>query len=106
MIYLVSLIIIFISFVIFSNVSGGMAPNKINMISIIFYFYLMLMSYPGAVLIANGYGSNPALNHISDAIRFKGWLLVSYVMISVPIGIYLSKFFQVLKALANCLITI
>lgn len=68
-----------------------MALNRVNMISMIFYFYLVFLSYIGATFIANGYGANPVLNLISMDARLFGWIVISYVMIAVPLGMLIAK---------------
>jgi hypothetical protein len=98
MIYFISIIITLISFFLFRRVAGSMALNRLNMVSIIFYFYLMFMSYIGAIFIANGFGENPVINIVSSETKFFGWKVVSYVMIAVPLGIKLSaSFFKIEK---------
>ena len=91
MIYFSSLLILIASYYLFKNASGSMAFNKLNMISMIFYFYLVLLSYFGATLIASGFGINSALNHVSLENRIFGWIVISYVMLAVPCGILMSK---------------
>tara|TARA_R110002072_G_C7970608_1_gene534764 strand:- start:1770 stop:3107 length:1338 start_codon:yes stop_codon:yes gene_type:complete len=99
MIYLISIIVVLISYFLFKSVAGSMALNRLNMISIIFYFYLIFMSYLGTVFIANGFGENPVLNKVSSQTRVFGWIVISYVMIGVPIGIRLSKYFFKIKCI-------
>ena len=91
MIYFASVVIVLISYFQFKNVAGTMAINRLNILSVIFYFYLIFVSYIGTVFIANGFGDNPALNHVSSENKLFGWLAISYVMISFPFGVFLAK---------------
>jgi hypothetical protein len=91
MLYLYSIFIIIISYFLFKNIAGSMAFNRLNLFSMSFYYSLILMSYIGATLIANGYGNNPVLAHVSDENRILGWIIVSYVMLALPLGAYLGK---------------
>lgn len=98
MIYTISIIIIIISYFLFKKVAGSMALNKLNMVSIIFYYYLMFSSYIGAVFIANGFGHNPVLIRVDLEHKIFGWIVISYVMIAVPIGILISKYIFNIKS--------
>jgi hypothetical protein len=101
MIYLISISILFFSYYLFKKVAGSMALNRLNMISVVFYFYLVFMSYIGAVFIANGFGNNPVINQVNLENRYKGWLIISYVMIALPLGILLSKYLFRIKNVEN-----
>jgi len=101
MIYLISIIIVLTSYFLFKSVAGSMALNRLNMISVIFYFYLVFVSYIGAVFIAKGFGSNPVLNNVKHETRLFGWIVVSYVMIAVPIGIRIVRWFFRIKHIEN-----
>jgi hypothetical protein len=91
MIYFISVLVLIVSYSLFKKASGSMALNKLNMISLIFYYYLVLMSYLGSTFIANGFGENSVINLISSETRLLGWVVISYVMIALPMGILLVK---------------
>lgn len=97
MIYIFSMFILLCSYYIFNKVSGSMALNRINMISIVFYFYLVFLSYIGAIFIANGFGDNPVINQVTMNNRYLGWVIISYVMIALPLGILLAKYLFKIK---------
>jgi len=92
MIYIISIVILLASYYLFKKVSGSMALNRLNMISMAFYFYLVFMSYIGAVFIANGFGNNPVINQVTMERKYIGWLIISYVMIALPLGILIAKY--------------
>lgn len=92
MIYIVSIFIVLISYYQFKIIAGSMALNRLNMMSIIFYFYFIFVSYVGATFIANGYGYNPVLNYVSEDKRMFGWLAISYVIIAFPFGALIAKY--------------
>lgn len=92
MIIVLSFIISLISFFLFKCASGTMALNRINMISVIYYYYLMFISYIGVLLIFYGYAENPVILLVTNKTIFLGWMLVSYTMIALPFGILIVKF--------------
>lgn len=97
MIYLISIFVILISYHQFKIVSGTMALNRINLMSIIFYFYLIFMSYLGAIFIASGFQSDTTvLSHVSNENKILGWEIISYILIAFPLGSRLAmKLFKI-----------
>lgn len=89
MIYVVlTLIICIISGYLFKVGCGTISIYKLNMMSVIFYYYLILQCVIGSVLIVNGWESyNWELAAISNPnVRLYGYWAVMYTMIAFPIG--------------------
>ena len=88
----ISLFILVISFLLFKNVAGSMSLFKLNLISIIFYIYLVLLSFIGAVLVVYNLDNHYFVSRFADDhIRFYGWASVLYTMIALPLGIHVSR---------------
>lgn len=81
------------SFTLFKSAAGTMSIYKPNMLSFVFYFYLLIFSYIGTIIIAtNDEYFNMQIRNISfDTTKFYVWLSVSYVLILLPIGIHISR---------------
>jgi oligosaccharide repeat unit polymerase len=99
MIYLFfSIVIVIVSFKMFKSVSGSMAVNKINMISFIFYFYMIMQTFIGSILIVNNLVENTPLKLIeNESSRVIGWFIIQYMMIAVPLGMLIAKRFMNIK---------
>lgn len=93
---LVSLLILFISFKLFKKAAGSMQLTKLNMISWVFYFNLVIQSYFAAVMVVNKVDDHYLINKIYyESSRFYGWLAVMYTMLAMPIGmIFINLFFK------------
>lgn len=64
------------------------------MISFTFYVYLFLMTFIGSILIVNEVDDHYIINKLTtQGVRFIGWAAICYMMISLPVGILLSKLF-------------
>lgn len=89
MFLLVSALVLAFSTWLFSRVAGSLAPTRINMISWIFYFNLVMQSFVASVLVINGWDNHYVISEVGEAARFKGWLAVQYTMIAMPLGMLL-----------------
>ncbi len=81
-----SLIIIFISWKLFSRVAGSLNPTKLNLISWIFYYQLVIQCLIGSILIINGWNSEHPTAGLSNKAVLYGWMSVHYTMIALPLG--------------------
>lgn len=70
-----------------------MSIMRPNMLSFIFYFYLLIFSYFGTIIIAtNDEYFNEQIRKIAFSnTKFYVWLAVSYTLIVIPIGINLCR---------------
>ena len=69
-----------------------MKLTKLNMISWIFYFHLIMQSFIASILVVNGWDNHYVINTVSRDSRFYGWLAVQYTMIAFPFGMLLINF--------------
>ncbi|GKW13270.1 polymerase [Pectobacterium carotovorum subsp. carotovorum] len=76
----------------FNKLSGGLAFSKPNMISYIFYYNVIAQSFVGAVLIIYGFAEEHYMIGVTtSSAKYHTWVFVLYVMISMPVGMWLSK---------------
>src|SRR5699024_87717 len=88
---LVSFFVLFVSTLLFKRASGSLSPIKPNMISYIYYWQLLLMTFIGSVLVILLLDNHYVISRVSDEARQKGWLAVMYVMVAVPVGMLVAK---------------
>lgn len=92
---LISSIILCISYIMFKKAAGTLSILKINLISFIFYFNIVIQSFIGSVMIMIKVDNDPVINYFEKSsdlnIRLLGWIIVLYTMISMPAGMLLVK---------------
>ncbi len=95
MVYLlISLFILLVSFKLFKKAAGTMQLNRLNMISWVFYFNLVMQSFFAAVLVVNKLDNHYMIDKIYyESSRFYGWLAVMYTMVAMPIGMLFANLF-------------
>lgn len=95
MIYLlISLFILLVSFKLFKKVAGTMQFNRLNMISWVFYFNLVVQSFFAAILVVNKLDNHYMIDKIYyESSRFYGWLAVMYTMVAMPLGMLFANLF-------------
>lgn len=86
------LYVIPILFFIYYRNAGSLKLGQLNPISIILYYYWILVSFIGAIFIFYGFGNNPVLRISSDRIKTLGVFIVLYVMLAFIIGVYFSRY--------------
>lgn len=96
MIYLlIAIITCIISGRLFKIRCGTISIFRPNMMSVIFYYYLILQCVIGAVLIVNGWEKNnwelDAI--INNRVRIYGFWAIMYTMIAFPFGMMLANAF-------------
>lgn len=86
-----SLICLFFSAYFFYKASGSLSPKKMNMISWIFWYSLVIQSFIASVLVVynidNHYGIQKV--YFEDS-RLKGWLAVQYCMVMLPLSMWVT----------------
>lgn len=85
-----SLFIILVSYKLFKHASGSMSLARLNMISISFYLYLILMNYLGLILAMNGV-ENYALRKASIGSLKTAYIVSSYNLVALPLGMLFFK---------------
>src|SRR5690554_1151785 len=88
---LISFSVFLISTMLFKKAAGSLSPAKPNMISYIYYYQVLAMSFIAAVLTVLYLDNHYVISRVSDEARLYGWLSVMYVMVAVPIGMLISK---------------
>src|SRR5690625_1670876 len=92
MVYLlISIIVLFISTLLFKKAAGSLSITKPNIVSYIYYWQLLTMNFVGSILVILMQDDHYVINRVSDEARLKGWLAVMYVMVVVPIGMLAAK---------------
>lgn len=89
MFLLASALVLAVSAWLFSRVAGSLAPTRLNMISWIFYFELIMQSFVASVLVIHGWDNHYVISQVGAEARFRGWLAVQYTMIAMPLGMLL-----------------
>lgn len=86
-----------LSMFLFKKAAGTLSLEKLNMISYIFYFNIIIQSFIGVNLGILYLDNHYLISRLQDFdLRFKVWLAVLYVMITLPLGMLLvNKIFNV-----------
>lgn len=95
---LISLLVLIISALLFRRVAGSLSFTRLNMISWIFYFELVLMSLIGSVIVIHGWDNHYILGRVQSDARLNGWMAVQYTMIAMPLGMLLALHLNGLKS--------
>ncbi|AZJ32470.1 hypothetical protein D6200_07820 [Tenacibaculum mesophilum] len=78
----------------FKKAAGTMQLNRLNMISWVFYFNLLVQSFFAALLVVNKLDNHYMIDKIYyESSRFYGWLAVMYTMVAMPIGMLFANLF-------------
>jgi hypothetical protein len=85
-----TLIIVAASFFLFKQVAGSMSFKKLNMISWLFYYYILIYVIIGSILILNGFPTI-MVKYLSNSDKFYAWFAIIYSLIALPIGMLISK---------------
>lgn len=86
-IIVISILVFFISYRLFRIAAGSLSIYKLNTISYLFYYSIVISTFIGAVYVALGYGADHwILCHASDRSRIIAWISVCYSLIAMPIG--------------------
>lgn len=86
MFILISAIVVTVSALLFSRVAGSLALTKLNMITWVFYFQLILQSFIASLLVISGLDNHYVINRVQWDARLQGWFAVQYTMIAMPLG--------------------
>lgn len=90
---LISILILIISFWLFKKAAGSLSLTRLNMISWVFYYNIILQSFFAAILVVNRWDNHYLINKLTNQdARFYGWLAVMYTSVALPIGMLLANF--------------
>lgn len=94
---LVSFCVLILSAFLFKKAAGTLSLEKLNMISYIFYYNIIIQSFIGVNLGILYLDNHYLISRLQNFdIRFKVWLAVLYVMVAMPLGMLLvNKIFKV-----------
>jgi oligosaccharide repeat unit polymerase len=71
---------------LFQKVSGTLSILRPNLISIVFYYSLLISSFIGSLIIVLGIDNHYMINRLYDEnFRFIGFSLICYIMIAMPL---------------------
>lgn len=88
----ISLFTLILSFFLFRRAAGTLNVFEPNMISYIFYYNMIIQTFISSILIIlKADGNHYVISQVSNDARLYGWLSVNYMMISMPIGMLISK---------------
>ncbi|QDH81244.1 oligosaccharide repeat unit polymerase [Echinicola soli] len=88
-----SLLVFSFSFFLFKKASGAMSPLKLNMISWIFYFELVLQYFISSLFVIHGTDEHYLIGKVYDeSSRRFGYWAIMYTMIFFPAGMVLANF--------------
>jgi oligosaccharide repeat unit polymerase len=92
---LVSIGCIFLSGYLFRLSAGSLSLSNLNMMTFIFWFDLIILSYLGSVviLLLQSTEFNELVDNITGGFetKLKVWIFVSYTIVAFPFGMWLSK---------------
>jgi oligosaccharide repeat unit polymerase len=89
----VSLLVFIISLLLFNYYGASLNPYKLNLISYIFWFQIILECFIASLLVIYNLDNHYIINRAGQNSRFWGWLFVSWTMIGFPLGLGLASFF-------------
>ncbi|WP_224798287.1 hypothetical protein [Idiomarina abyssalis] len=89
---LLSLLSLWLSFVLAYNVSGSLSPTKLNLVTWSFYFSIIAQTFIASVVVVNGWEDHYRISNqlTNDSSRLYGWLSVQWLLFSLPLGMYVS----------------
>ncbi|SDD94567.1 oligosaccharide repeat unit polymerase [Riemerella columbipharyngis] len=86
----ISILVLILSYFLFKKASGSLSLTKLNMISWIFYYNIIMQSFIAAILVVNKWDNHYLISRITrDDTRFNGWIAVMYTSMALPIGMIL-----------------
>ena len=91
--WIITIIIVLISMQLFKTACGSLSLNKLNTISYVFYFQLIIMTVIGSVFVVTGYADyKEDLRVLSFESKLFSWITVLYSIILMPLSmLFLNK---------------
>lgn len=94
MYFLFSLICLIFSAYFFYRASGSLSPKKMNMISWVFWYSLVIQSFIASILVVYNIDGHYGVQKIYfEESRVKGWLAVQYCMVALPLSMWVTLIF-------------
>src|SRR5690625_1705357 len=88
----VSSVVLTVSVRLFRRAAGSLSLMRPNMISYVFYYNIILQTFIASVLVVANIDNHHVISRLSEEARFYGWISVMYMMITLPIGMLLSRY--------------
>src|SRR6056297_3662474 len=83
----ISIFVLIISIILFRRFGAPLRPTRLNMISFIFWYYLVAQSFIASILVIYDIDNHYVISRVAgDKARLYGWLSVMWTMIALPIG--------------------
>lgn len=89
---LVSLFVLSLSAYLFGKVSGSLSFRRLNMVSWVFYFSLLLQSFFGVNLLVAGQGHYLVAKSGSQEV-YLAYGTICYTIVMMPLAMYMTQFF-------------
>lgn len=89
---IISIVVLIISIFLFNKCAGSLSPYKPNMVSFIFFFYVICETYLSSILIVTGFDNHYVIRNVDETSKLIGWLTIQYLMVSFPFGILLARY--------------
>lgn len=91
-IYIVSFIVIAISYVLFKKAAGTLSLSRLNTASYVFFYCIVISTFFGSILCALGFGDTHwILGNTSRNTRLIAWIAVCYSIIAIPLGMIITN---------------
>lgn len=89
---LISILCFYISYRLFKVASGDMSLSKLNMISTVYYFHLLLPYFLSSILIVYNLDNHYLIDKLSNqSSRIVGYCVVNYTVVFLPIGMLITN---------------
>lgn len=94
---IISLLTLVGSYNLFRLAAGTLAVTRINTVSYIFYYAIVITTFVGSIIVALGFGKDHwILCYAGNNARITAWACVCYSMLAMPLGmIFLNNLFKI-----------
>ncbi len=92
-----SLIVLFISIILFKFSIGSFSLKRLSMVGYLFYFHIIVLTYIGVVAVVTHLDTKFGVyffaitGTVSDESRLLGWYTVMYAVVVLPIGMIMAN---------------
>lgn len=92
LVYIVSFIVLIISYFLFKRAAGTLSLRKLNTVSYVFFYSIVISTFLGSIICALGFGDwHWILCYTSRNTRVVAWIAVCYSLITIPIGMIITN---------------
>ena len=91
-IYIISFVVFVVSYYLFKKAAGTISLQRLNTVSYVFYYSIIISTFVGSVLCALGFGDDHwILCNTSSHSRLIAWIAVCYSLIAIPLGMIITN---------------